>query len=166
MCEATTIALAVMAVGTAVSAGMTYYQGQQANKIAKANAQIADNNADRAEQVGRVNEALARDELRHELARQRARISAAGVDLSDGTSIDFGQEAGEQAYLETQRVRIQTEDAARNFRTDAALSRAEGRMARISGAVGAFTTLTSSAGSFAGAGGSFKSSGAAFKKAA
>lgn len=163
MCEPTTIAMAAMAVTATVTAGMTVYQGQQADKIARANARIADENARRAEQVGRVNESIARDDLRHAMARQRAAIANAGLDVSDGSSIDLGQEAGEQAYLETQRVRRESEEAARNFRQDAALSRAEGRMARISGAVGAFTTLTGAAGSFAG---SFKSSSQAFRTAA
>lgn len=170
MCEPATIAavglMAVQVVGTVVSARQSVYQGQQAETIQYANADIAENNAERVEQIGRVNEAQTRTDMRHEIARQRARIAAAGIDLSVGTSIDFGQDAGEQTYLETQRVRTETEDAARNFRTDAALSRAEGAHARQAGKIGAFTTLARAAGPITSSFSSFKSSRLAFRPAA
>lgn len=170
MCEPSTIAavglMAVQVVGTLISARQSVYQGQQAETIQYANAEIAENNAERVEQVGQVNEAQTRTDMRAEIARQRARIAAAGFDLSDGTSIDFGLEAGEQAYLESQRIRSETEDAARNYRTDAALSRAEGAHARQTGKIGAFTTIARAAGPIASSVSSFKSSRLAFRPSA
>lgn len=149
MCEPTTIAIA--AIG-ALQFGMSIYQSRQADVVPEANAQIAENNAERVEQVGRVNEHNAREDMRRQMSRQRAAIAAAGLDLSSGSSIDLGIEAGEQAYLDAQAVRVQTEDSARGYRTDAALSRLEGDQRRRAGNVNAFTSLARTGGALVSAG--------------
>lgn len=131
MCD---LATGLLIGGLVLSGGGQVMSGIQANQAAKYNAQVAAVNAENERRAGRINEGLTRDELRREMARQRAALGRAGVNLGVGSALDLGQDAGEQAFIETQAVRTGSEARARSFDADARLSRAEGRASLMSGA--------------------------------
>lgn len=140
---------ALMVAGTVISAGGQIMSGMQANQAAKYNAAVARNEAEQARKVGQINEATTRDDLRREMARQRAHLARSGVNLAAGSALDLGQDAGQASFMELQSVRTGAESRARSFESDATLSRLEGRRALMSGAIGAAGTLVDGATAFA-----------------
>jgi hypothetical protein len=139
----TGIETALILAGTVASVGGAVFSGIQQQQVAKANARAAGIEADRAREVGRIQEAQARDDMRRAIARQRAGLAAAGISLASPSALDLGQEAGEQAFLDAQAVRSGADARARSLDFEARLSRAEGRRALFGGfAQGAVTALS------------------------
>ena len=166
-------ALAMAAVGTAVSAYGAIQQGQAAKASANYNAQIAENNRIIAEQnreyALRAGAAKAEQESlkgRVALGKIKAAQAASGV---SGESESFGDVqvgAREANVLDVQNVlqRAQLEaygfeSQAANFEAESNLSRLEGANAAKAGKIGALGTLLSGAGGLGGQYATFKNAG-------
>lgn len=132
---------ALMVAGTVLAGAGQIMSGMQAQQTAKYNAAVARQNAAEAAQVGRINEAVTRDEMRRALARQRAAAAHSGIGLATGSALDLGQDSGQQAFVETQAARTQGQAKSRAFEADARLSELEGRSAMMRGTLNAGATF-------------------------
>lgn len=141
MCVALAPALAI--AGTVISAGGQVISGIQQRNVARANARVAEQEAEQQRQVGRIQEMQTRERMRQQIARQRAGLAASGISLASGSALDLGQEAGEEAFLDAQAVRSQSDARVRGLTQEARLARASGRRALLTGIGRGFSTALS-----------------------
>jgi hypothetical protein len=99
MCDIATALLA-----TSVAAGGVGAYG--AYQTSKQNAAFARYEAAQMKEIGKANEAKARDRMSRLIAQQRAQIMTRGVRLDSPSALDLGQEAGQEAYTEAQAQRL------------------------------------------------------------
>jgi len=180
MCEPISAAtLATIAIGTAV-AGATVtavgaiQQGKAAQKQAKFNAQVNENNAVLAER--QASDALRRGRLAERQKRlassqlegsQRANLSANSVVLGTGSAADVLEFTAGQNEIEALNIRAASEREALGFKTRAGQSRsaaklslAEGQQARTASFFTAGSSLLGGASQAARISGGFERSGA------
>lgn len=142
--------LALAASATAATAAIAQARAQ--NAASQYNAQVSDINAN----VARDNAKYEADRLRERASRvigaQRARFSAAGLDLL-GTPVDVEMDSLMQNAWDIESVKHAGEVKAADFNADATLSRFEGRNAITQSYFTAASTMLSGASSAAGAGG-------------
>lgn len=142
-----------MVLSTALSVGGTIMQAQQTAAVGRYNAEVARVEADRAREVGRLQEAQARETITRDMARQRAAIARAGVSITSPTSIDLGADAANTREMHLQGIRSQAEDRARGLDAEARLSEYEAKSAKIAGFGQAGATLLRGASAWTRAGG-------------
>ncbi|GAB1361830.1 hypothetical protein MASR1M32_10660 [Rhodobacter sp.] len=65
--------------------------------------------AAQAKEIGKANEARARDKMSRLIARQRAQYATRGVRLDSAAAMDMGGEAGAESYVEAQAQRLNTQ---------------------------------------------------------
>lgn len=141
---ATTVAVVmgvVAAAGAATSAVAAYSAGQQKAAADKYNAQVADNNAAMAQQQAAAESERVRERGRRVIASQRAALSAAGVDIDSGSSVDLGFDSSIQSELDRLTTLYRGDVSATGESAQAGLYRASAKDARIGGALGAGGTL-------------------------
>ena len=80
-------AIAAIVVGTTVSAYGTMKQGQNANMIAKRNAEIMERNATTAQQNAEFNAKLQERDDRRRRSQQQASLQSSGMEIYDGTNL-------------------------------------------------------------------------------
>lgn len=149
------IAIALTAAATAVSAYGKYQQGQQQRALGEYNAQVAENNARVQEmaaadalQRGQVEEDAQRRRARQIMGAQRAAFAAQGGALTDqSTAAILGDTA---AFGELDALTIRNNAAreawglrvgAANSMADAGAARFQGRAAARAGTMGAVGTI-------------------------
>jgi len=137
-----TVLLYMALASTAVAAGSAVYQGQQANKTAKYNAQVSEQNAIAAQQKAAYDEKLHRERVRKLLSSQKAAYGKSGVDMA-GSPLLVLQETVEQGELDALAIRYGGSIEASRNRSAATLARMEGRAARTSSYAQAGSTLLS-----------------------
>jgi hypothetical protein len=151
-----TIALAsvfVAAVGTGFSVHSAIQQGEMAEKAADFNAQVAENDAlaaaqqaqYEADQISRRNRIL--------IGKQTAAYAKSGV--SGGSMYDVMYESYQQGELDRMAALYTGSVVSNRNRSQAQLSRLEGRNARTTGYLRAGSALLSGAGETLGAGGDY-----------
>jgi hypothetical protein len=128
-------------------------QGKQQQEAAEYNAAVARTQAQNEANVGKINEALTRDNMRRQMAYQRAHLASGGVSLGSGTSLDLGQDAGATSFLEIQSARTSAQARSDGYEADARLSQLEGRQAAMSGKLNAGAIFLNNMTGFAQAGG-------------
>ena len=146
MAAATVAAIAVVA-GTAVSAFGTYQAGQAQKATAKYNAKLAENEAIAKEQAVRAETDRMRREKAKMSSAQRAAFAKSGALTTEGTPLlTMAEEAGlmELDILQMQRTGAMQAAASRS---EATLSRYQGKQAATAGMIGAGSTLLSGASS-------------------
>jgi hypothetical protein len=159
MCEPITMA-AITAGGAATQAYGQYQAGQAANSAARFNAQQLEQNARVAD--NRANDALFRggfevDKIRRQgadlQAEQRTGFAAGNVDLSTGTPVFAELDTANTVAGDVGMTKYNTQMEAYGFRTDAwnarsqaKITRFEGKQAKRAGEIGAVGSLLSGAG--------------------
>ena len=143
------VTIGLMAVSTAMSAVGAIREGNAAEATAEAQAQIAEQQAQAQRNVGQFQVAQERRAQRQALGQQMAQLGSQGTALT-GQPIDLLADSAKQAELALQAIRFESEIAARNQESRAALTRFEGRQARSDGIFKAGTALLSGATSIAG----------------
>lgn len=144
MCEPTTAVLAVTAVAGALSA---YSQVQ----TGKANAAIANANADAQEQAGRdaVNTGndqayQQRMQAKQVAGKQTVALASGGADLTSGNALDLTTETAQFGQLDALTTINNAQRQAAGLQFQAGVSRAQGKLDRQSANLGAATTLLNS----------------------
>lgn len=148
------MAVAALVV-TAAAAAMSAYSQVQTGK---ANAKIANANADAQEQAGRdaVNTANLTAEQQRQQAKQiagqqNAAFGAAGTDLTSGNALDMTTQTSQLGELDALTTINNAQRQAAGLQFQANVSRAEGKVQRQSANLGAATTLLNSVSSSYGA---------------
>lgn len=140
MYEPTTLTAIAIAAGTAISAYGSYASGRAQKKQAEANAQIAEADAKAAEQKAKYDEDLHRQRVRKILSSQRAAIGSSGVSV-EGSPLLALEETAREGELDALAIRYGGDVSASRSRSEAALSRQEGRSAQRAGYIQAGSTL-------------------------
>lgn len=95
-------------VGLALSTAGGVYSAVQQSNMAKQNAAFARYEAEQTKEIGRANEAAARNRMSRLIARQRGQLAARGVRLDSASAMDLGEEAATESFMEAQSARFNT----------------------------------------------------------
>ena len=169
MCEPTTIMMGVtLAIGLASTAMQAQAKSRAADrnaKIAQQNAVLADRRARDAVERGQVEEESKKREGTALRKSQEASFSAANIDTSFGSPLDFIISSATEMDLDAAIIRTNAEREgedftlqARQFRDQSALAKHEKKAAIVEGVFTGLGQVASAGASFANAGG-FSSSG-------
>ena len=119
----------MMAVAAAASAAGTVYQGVQANKAAKYNANVREQDAIAANKKAEYDADIHRERIRQVLSKQKALIGAAGLDMS-GSPLLATLDTVEKGELDALAIRHGGEVQGQRYRSEATLSRMQGKSAQ------------------------------------
>jgi hypothetical protein len=120
---------AMSAVG-AISQGEAQAQQQEsAANAARYNAIIADQNAQTAQQAANANEEASRRKSAGDMGRLRASMAENGIGLDSGTATDLTENSSMNAELDALNIRYQGQQQARDYKSQAALGRAQAQQA-------------------------------------
>jgi hypothetical protein len=134
----------------AVGAYAAYEQGQQAKKIGKFNAKVAENAALARRQAAAIEADNKRKQFAAIMAASRAGAGASGALTSEGSPLLVEISDAENAKLNEARIRYSGEVGARAQESEALVQRFVGRRAAQTGAVRAGASLLSGVASAAG----------------
>lgn len=95
-------------IGLALSTAGGVYSAVKQSAMAKQNAAFARYEAEQTKEIGRANEARARDRMSRIIARQRGQLAARGVRLDSAAALDLGEEAAAESFMEAQAARFNT----------------------------------------------------------
>ena len=136
------------AAAAGVSAYSSYQQGKSQEAMAKYNAAVAQQDAKQKEQEGKLAAKEIREQKRRIIATQTAGTAKSGL-MSEGTPLLVNiQTAADEEYnalMTSYNAGIQ----ANRFRSDAKLSKMQGKSARQAGNLGAGASLFSGASNMA-----------------
>lgn len=140
------VAIAAMAVGTAVSAYGQYQAGKAQKRAYEYNAQIQEQNAKMAQEQAEYEARRQKSRTRKMLAAQRVAYNASGVVGSTGTALDTLRQTMMEGEMDRMAILYGGDVEAVNQRSQAALSRMQGKAAYKAGMFGAASTLLGGAG--------------------
>ena len=152
MCEPATIAVVMTTAATVAQGYQAKQRGRYENKVAKYNARRSENEATQLRTKGVEEENIVRQRTAQLVAKQRAELGAAGVELETGTALDIQESTDILGEVDALRVRRGFEMGAESAEEKAELTLATGRAAEQIGET-AFTASLLSAGGTAMAGG-------------
>lgn len=154
-----TVPIGLAIASTAITAG-SKIAGGIANKraadyqagVMELNKQVADQNAERATQVGQVAQQEQDFEALSFIGKQFALQGANGTEVSSGSAMKARATSQRLARLDAARIREDAQLTARQYRmqglglaTQAQLARREGRQSLVAGFIGAGSSLISGA---------------------
>lgn len=140
-------AMGAMAVGSAVSAVSQISSGYAQRDALDYNARVAEMHAAAAEQSAALEEETTRKRVSRVQGTVRARAAAAGLDIGEGSPLDVLAENAAEGELEALTARYSGAVEASRARSQANLSRYQGKQAVMGGWMGAGAQLLQSAGS-------------------
>lgn len=142
MCDPITLgvtALAFAAVGAGVNAYATYQAQSAANaaaeynaKVAERNKQIADMQAERAEQQGEIDAKQHRLKVAGMIGEQRSDLAGSGVVVDEGSALDVIQDTAEWGELDALTIRNNAAVDAWGYRTQGLNYQAQADASRMS----------------------------------
>lgn len=139
------VAMAMMAVGTLMSAASQAQQARDAKKAADFNASIAERNAGIARQQAAQDAMLQQRQARQQFGAATAAYGASGVTL-EGSPLDVLEASAASAELDRQTILYKGELRAMGYTDDATISRVQGQSAYNYGMGQAASTLLKGAG--------------------
>lgn len=143
-------ALPVIAIVSSIAAtGLSMYAGIQQGKMEQDameyQASVEEYNAQLARQSARSEAEQHREDVRRKISTQRAHMSAAGVDISDGSPLELFTDTAYRGEMDAQRILYQGEIQALARGQNAALARYQGKSSKKAGAWKAAGTLLTGA---------------------
>ena len=148
MCDPATITAVAVVTGTAFSVTSQIRQGKYQKDIGKYNARVAENQAQEVRTAGVEAENTERRETAELLAKQRAQLGAANVDLESGSALSLQEDTVTLGEADALRIRSNFESQALSLETGAGLTRSQGDAALTAGGFGAAGTILSGTASF------------------
>lgn len=137
--------LSAMAAGTAVQAIGQYQAGKAQERAYEYNAQVNERNAKVAEEKAAYEAERQASKMRRAIGAQRAAMGASGYQIL-GSALDLQDDTVIQGELDRQAIMYGGATEATNFRSEAQMSRMQGKAAASAGKTAAFGTLLSGAG--------------------
>ena len=142
MAAAAVIIGAVAAVAAAgVTAYASYESGKQQDKVAEANARMAEYQAKQAKQAAEVRATQYAREAKRRMSSMRAGFSVSGVATTEGTPLLVLMESAEESAKDELRIRRGGEQTAWGLLQEANIQRLKGQSAAQQGALGAGASL-------------------------
>lgn len=129
------------------SAAMAVYSGYQAKQTADYNAEVLEQESKYAQDKAAYDEELHRERVRKLLSSQRAAYGKSGVD-STGSPLLTMEDTVKKSELDALAIRHGGSMEASRLKSQAAMSKEEGKQARTQGYVKAGQTLLSGANSY------------------
>ena len=140
MAAVSTMVMASMAVATAVTAYGQYQAGKAQEAAYEYNAKVQEQNAKVAQDKAAYEAERQAQRIRRLNATQRAAYAASGVQLS-GTALDLMEDSTTQGEMDRLAILYGGDVEAANMRSEATLSRFQGKSAAAAGTSAAFGTL-------------------------
>jgi len=141
MAVATSTAILVAAaVGTAVTAYGQYQAGQAQERALNYQAAVQERNAQIARQNAEYDAQRQSARLRRAIGSQRAAVLASGIQM-EGTALELQQDTVQQAEMDRLAILYGGEINYQNARSEAELSRMQGKAAGQAGTTAAFGTV-------------------------
>lgn len=134
MCSVVGVQIGLTVAGMIASSYAQKKQGEHENEIAKYNARVKENEAEKVRAKGVEEENILRGKNAQLLAKQRAQMGASSVDLSSGTPLDIQEDTVILGEVDALRVRGNFQEQAISLEQQADLTRQSGEAARKSGA--------------------------------
>lgn len=133
MCDPITVAVTMQTVSTVAKGYQAKQQGKYENKIAKYNARQEENEATQLRNKGVEEENIVRQKTAQLVAKQRAQIGAAGVELETGSALDIQESESILGEVDAMRVRKSFTQKAESMEEGAKLTLAQGEAAEKMG---------------------------------
>lgn len=152
--EIAMVALVATAASTALSTTQSIVQANNQAKMARYNAQVAEQNAAAAQRQADADAERQKRQLQRQFAKQRTGYAAAGVGL-DGAPLDLLEDLAMEGQMDVLGIRQRGLADARQFSISASKSRAEASSAMTLGILGAGAQLAAGVSSSAGKYGSY-----------
>ena len=123
-----------LTIATTIAAGYAQKkQGEHEDEIAKYNARVTENEAEKVRAKGVEEENIQREKTAQLLGKQRAQLGAANVDLMTGSPLDIQEDTVLLGEVDALRVRSNFNQEAESLEEQAELTRAHGKFARRAG---------------------------------
>lgn len=151
MCTPTAMFVTTL-LSTAMSMKAAKDQGDFEEGVAKYNARVAENTAQDVINKGVEEENIQRQKTAELLARQRAELGAAGVDIASGSALQLQQDTQTLGEADALRIRSGAEGQAQSLLTQAELTESQGEYAQVAASNKATGSLLKGASSVASTG--------------
>lgn len=143
----------LMLAGTAISAIGQISQGNSANKIAQANAQLALQEGESRREAHKYEGLKLSREKNAMISEQKALYGASGVDISSGTPLDVMAKTAVEYERDIGMTGLAGDKAMLRAQNEAEIYKYQGKQAKTAGWLGAGSTLLSGFGKAAYIGG-------------
>jgi len=143
MCEPTTVMAVMTVASTAVQMQAQRAEGRYKRSVAEYNARVAENEAQEVRAAGVEAENIQRRKTAELLAKQRAQLGAAGVELGTGSALQLQEDTLTLGEADALRIRSNFEAKVGSLETGAVLTRSQGAFAESIGQKKATGTLLS-----------------------
>ncbi len=140
-------AIALVAIGSAMSAYGQYRQGEAAKAAGSFNEDVAAANAEAARKKAAYEEEIQRDKLKKIMGRQRTLYAKAGVNIDEGSPLLMLMETAEEAERDAQAIRYGGDVAATQMLNQGRMAAFQGEQAYKAGMIGAGSTFLTGLGS-------------------
>jgi len=137
---ASTMIMVTMAAATAVTAYGQYQAGKAEQSALNYNAQVAERNAQIAQDKANYEADLQSQKVRRAIGSQRAAQLASGY-LMEGSALDLQEDTVVQGELDRLAILYGGNIEAENYKSEAELSRMRGSAAAAAGRTAAFGTV-------------------------
>lgn len=146
------VAVVVMVAAAAYAAYSQREQAKAQKEMYEYQSKVDEYNRKLAEQSAASEAAAHRKKVQRLLASQRARLSAAGLDISSGSPLELLTDTAYEGEMDAQRILYTGKLRGMGFQMSSELSLFQGRAAKSAGNRQATATLLSGAASAAGTG--------------
>lgn len=143
MCEPTTIMAAVSIASAAFAAKSQIDQGNYQKGVSRYNARVAENQAQEVRRAGTEAENIQRRKTTLLLAKQRAQLGAAGVELGSGSALQLQEDTRTLGEIDALRIRSNVDSQVNSLQTGAELTLSQGDTAASVGRTAATGSLLS-----------------------
>ncbi len=133
MCDPMTVALVASAASTVAQGYAAKQQGDYANEVAKYNARNQENQATRVRNQGAEAENIQRERVAQLVAKQRAQLGAANVDIGSGSAAGLIADTEVMGAADALRIKTNYADQGQALEDQAVLTRAEGAAKKQAG---------------------------------
>ena len=133
MCSVTGVQIGLTVASMVAASYAQKKQGEHEDDIAKYNARVTENEAEKVRAKGVEEENIQREKTAQLLAKQRAALGAANVDLASGTPLDIQEDTVLLGEVDALRVRGNFQQEAESLEEQASLTHLQGKEARRSG---------------------------------
>ncbi len=130
MCNPTAVMAVTTIASTFVTAQAQREQGRYQKGVADYNARVAENEAQEVREAGVEAENIHRQKAAQLLAKQKAQLGAAGVELTSGSPLQLQEDTVTLGEADALRIRSNFERRAEALETGAVLTRSRGEAAK------------------------------------
>lgn len=137
--------LPLAGIGTALSVGGSLIQGINDHRMGKAQAAALEQQARDQRNLSAVQENRTRQQMRAQMAQQRAELASRGVSLDSATAVLLGQTAAQEMSFESQAIRSGGAAQVAQLSHSARIARGQATQGLLAGGVNAASAFMNAA---------------------